>query len=279
MRKQEALQMRIVSTFSEHTNDTYLEFKRMENPEEIDFEAVTLSNREAWPTVVSQDNANKKIDYTNGPLWRFILGRVELPLNSGDSNEVLFEHVIFFKVHHAISDGESLYDFMTRQFLPVLSALLNGEDAENIVPFYSFPKPVEEFFMGQDELKAAVPWYKKIGADVYRWVSRKFKFQGALQYKFPDEIFPSGDEQDKKPRYVSKVFSKEITEAVILSAKNNGVKLHSVLLFAGVLAFCRTAKSAGVPIPNSLQQRWPIDLRSLQGIEHHNPLLISPTVV
>ena len=270
MHKQEALQMRIVSTFNEHTNETYLEFKPMKNPE-IDFEAVTLSTREAWPVVVSQDNAKKKFDYTNGPLWRCILGRIELPLQSGDSNdpnEVLYEHIIFVKILHAIADGVSGLDFINRQFLPVLSALLKGEDAVNIIPFRPFSKPVESFFLEQD----AVPWYIKLGADVFRWINRKFKFQGALQYKFPDEILPSADEQDNEPRYVSKVFSKEITDTIILSAKNNGAKLHCVLLFAGVLAFCRTAKSAGVPIPNSLQQMWPIDLRRYIGYRTPQPL-------
>ena len=423
-RKQEMLQMRIVPTLNEHGDVIDLQFQLREDPEDIDFEVVSLRSKDDWPVVVARENTTKQWDTANGPLCRFILGRVakepgvcteepgvhdeepgvcteepgvhdeepgvhdevpgvcteepgvhdEVPgvcteepgvhdeepgvcteepgvhdeepgvctEEPGVHDEVpgvcteepgvhddepgvcteepgvhdeepgvcteepvhveepgvynvepgfhdeepgvcseepgvqivhyQYEYVIFLKCHHSLTDGASSFSNVNHLIIPTLSALMNGNPIEGELPFCPLTKSVEELFLDQSRLKDPVPWIVRKMIDVYRWFNRNFRSEPQSLFKFPDENLSLDDNQDSESRYIQKIFNKELCNAVISSAKRNGVSVHSVLLFVGVLAFSRTAKAASVDIPPSLQQVWPVNLRKFLNNETLQPL-------
>ena len=305
-RKQEMLQMRIVPTLNEHGDVIDLQFQPREDPEDIDFEVVSLRSKDDWPVVVARENTTKQWDTANGPLCRFILGRVakepgvcteepgvhdeeprvctEEPAvhdkEPGVSNEepgveivhYQYEYVIFLKCHHSLTDGTSAFSAVNHLIIPTLSALMNGNPIEEELPFCPLTKSVEELFLDQSRLKDPVPWIVRKMIDVYRCFNRNFRSEPQSLFKFPDENLSHDDNQESESRYIQKIFNKELCDAVISSAKRNGVSVHSVLLFVGVLAFSRTAKAASVDIPPSLQQVWPVNLRKFLDNETLQPL-------
>lgn len=76
VRKQEALQMRIVSANAEREGALDFQFIPMDDPEAIDFETVDVQSKGIWPDIMSQDHMKNKFDCINGPLWKFIPGRI-----------------------------------------------------------------------------------------------------------------------------------------------------------------------------------------------------------
>ena len=361
-RKQEMLQMRIVPTLNEHGDAIDLQFQPREDPEDIDFEVVSLQSKDDWPVVVARENTTKQWDTANGPLCRFILGRVakepgvcteepgvhdeepgvcteepgvhdekpgvcteepgvhdevpgvcteepgvhdeepgvcteepgvhdeepgvcteepgvhdEVPgvCNEEPGDQIVhyqYEYVIFLKCHHSLTDGASSFSAVNHLIIPTLSSLMNGNPIEQELPLCPLTKSVEELFLDQNRLKDSVPWIVRKMIDAYRWFNRNFRSEPQSLFKFPDENLSHDDNQESESRYVQKIFSKELCDAVISSAKRNGVSVHSVLLFVGVLAFSRTAKAASVDIPPSLQQVWPVNLRKFLNNETLQPL-------
>ena len=254
VRKQEVLQMCIVPS---ENNADFL-FKPMDDQEKIDYESITLKNKNVWPVIISQDHDARKIDCLNGPLWRFIFCRVEETDKCADFPH---EYVVLIKLHHAICDGKSAFDMLYRQYLPILSALINGAAAENIIPFVPQTKSVEELFLTASKLANPLPWYIKFGVDLYRWKNRICKQPDKRRFMFPDEGTPVDEDLRSEPVCIPKVYDKEICDAVLRAAKSHGVTVHTVLLSAGAVAFRETADAAGIAIPETITQMWPIDLR------------------
>ena len=268
--KQESLQMRILPLSSKLKNSTSFKFQPMVDPFRIDFEVISMKNKDDWPNVIRNDHIINRIDTTNGPLWRFILGEVDKKENRKTS---LCEHeyVLLLKLHHSIGDGISASDLMCRQFLPILSALVNGRDTENMLPVLPQMKSVEGMFLPTDKLQEPIPWYIRAKLKLLRCKSWIFKQPETPLFKFSDENV-SSEEASQCLACVPKVFGQEISESVIKAAKTNCVTVHTVLLVAGAMAFSRTAKAAGIKLPESFQQMWPIDLRKYLDLGTPQPL-------
>ena len=267
---QEALQMRILPLDSKLDNPTEFKFQPMIDPYRIDFEVIHMKNTADWPNVISNDHRLNRIDTTNGPLWRFILGEID---RKETINASLHEHeyVLLLKMHHSISDGVSASDLMCRQFLPILSALANGREAENMFPILPQVKSQEEIFLSKEKQQSPIPWYLNVIANVLRWKNWLFKQPETPLFKFSDEKV-SSEESPQGQVCVPKVFRQEISESVTAAAKRNHVTVHSVLLVAGAMAFSRTAKAAGIKLPESFQQMWPINLRKYLDLGTPQPL-------
>lgn len=269
--KQEALHMRIMIHDERGKTAPEYQFALMEDPETLDFELVRIKSKDDWPDIIARDHKQNKIDYDNGPLWRFILCQVESGENisSGDH-----QYVFLFKISHVIADGKSVTDLFYRQFLPLLSAISNGHtaEAENMFPFIPQTKCVEEIFLSKKRFKNPVPWYFKLGMNVLRWKNRKFKPAETPAFMFSGDDLPSKVEPDDDRACVPRVFERNICEPVIKAAKQNGVTVHPVLLVAGAMALSRTAESANIKLPESFQQAWPIDLRGFLDYQTPQPL-------
>ena len=190
-----------------------------------------------------------------------------------EKNASLHEHeyVLLLKMHHSISDGLSASDLMCRQFLPILSTLANGREAENMFPILPHVKSQEEIFLSKEKQQSPIPWYLNVIANILRWKNWIFKQPETPLFKFSDEKL-SSEESPQGPVCVPKVFGQEISESVIKAAKTNSVTVHSVLLVAGAMALSRTAKAAGIKIPESFQQMWPINLRKFLDLGTPQPL-------
>ena len=260
---QEALQMRILPLDSKLDNPTEFKFQSMIDPYRIDFEVIHMKNTSDWPNDISNDHRLNRIDTTNGPLWRFILGEID--------RKEKHEYVLLLKMHHSISDGVSASDLMCRQFLPILSALANGREAKNMFPILPQVKSQEEIFLSKEKQQSPIPWYLTVIAYVLRWKNWLFKQPETPLFKISDEKV-SSEESPQGPVCVPKVFGQDISESVINAAKTNCVTVHTVLLVAGALAFSRTAKAAGIKLPESFQQMWPINLRKYLDLGTPQPL-------
>ena len=263
-RKQEVLQMRIVpdDDAPNYTHDFH--FELMDNPEQIDFSFVKIKTRPDWPTLATDDHEERKFDVVNGPLWRIILAKVERT----EDNEFPHEYVILFKFVHAIVDGLSVYDFVNQQFFTVLSALLNGGDAEESIPYSQQVKPIEELF---PESKQPFNFFTKMILYFLRLKNRKFKPSPLPDYRFPDEQTPK-KELTKDTLLVPIQFEKSLCDAVIVAAKAHAITVHSVLLCAGVIALSRVADDAGVKLPSLIRQIWPVSRRKDLCINTPGPL-------
>lgn len=266
VRKQEVLQMRIVHTDPVLETALHFRFTPMENLEKIDFESVTFKNKDDWPMYISTDHDERKIDIVNGPLWRIILGRVEV---ADDSEEFLYQYIILLKFVHTIVDGLSAFDLLNRQFLPILSALINGGDAENVIPFIHQTNSAGEIF---PQAKKSVSWCSKLEVDFLRWKNRTFKPAEYPVYMFTDEAPSLNAELTKEAPCIPKIFGEEICGPVIESARKHGVTVHCILLSAGAIALSRTAKLSGVKLPGSFTQMWPISLRKFLDFKSPQPL-------
>ena len=159
-RKQEALQMRILPLNPKQKNPTEFKFEPMVDPQKIDFEVISMSSKADWPNVISQFHVVKKIEHADGPLWRFILGQVDTKEKRNDT-EHANEYVLLFQFHHAIIDGKSASDLMCHQLLPILSAVANGHDAENMFPFVPQTKSLEGLFCVEGKIAEPSPMVRE----------------------------------------------------------------------------------------------------------------------
>ena len=276
VKRQEALQMCIIE------NETATRFQPMKSLDKINYEAVELCHQDKWEDVLMK---YKEMDWdlANGPLWRLVLGRIEgtnkakeSDRESGELNDTdifPFKHVFYISIQHTIADGLSLTNCFLYKYLPILSAVMKGEDAENVIPYIPLTKPVEEYVFEPSQLKNPVPWYRKLYFDALRMKNRTCKEKPVTTlYKFEDDILPSIAEPDNEPLYMGKASSRELTAAVILSAKRHRLSVHAVFLFANSLAMYRTAKAAGVSLPKSFKTFWPMDLRRFADFQELQPL-------
>ena len=264
VRKQEALQMCILPTDNNSQSTLQFRYVPMKIPEKIDFESTAIKSKEDWPTLTSKYHNEHKIDIVNGPLWRIILAHVA---EAEASFPEVHQYVILLKFIHTIVDGLSVFDLLTRQFLPILSAVINCENEENIVPFVLQTKSVEEFF---PQAKVSLPCCTKLRLDFLRWKHRTFNPDQCQVYMFPDETPSFTTKNPNEAPCIPKIFDEKICVSVIAAAKKHGVTVHGVLLSAGALALAKTAKQAAVKIPVSFVQTWPISLR--KHLDFHTPL-------
>ena len=241
----------------------------MEDTERIDFESKVIKTVNDWPTVIAKEQDIFPLDTVNGPLWRFILCRIE---ENEKQEGFAYKYVILLKFHHAIADGKSASDMLYGQYLPILSAVINKVDPENIIPFVSQTKCVEELFLMHTQLANPVPGYMKLLVDIYRWKNRVFGYLSKPMYRFAEEGDISQEENTQEPECIPRVFGVNVCGAVINAAKERGVNVHCVLLTAGVVALCRTAKTAGIEMPTIIKQAWPIDLRKFLDYKSPQPL-------
>ena len=158
---QEALQMRILPLDAKLNDPTELKFQPMVDPYRIDYEIIHMKSKDDWPNVISNDHIMNKINTTNGPLWRFILGQVDRKENRNTSL-CDHEYVLFLKMHHGICDGVSASDLMCRQFLPILSALMNEREAQHMFPVLPLLKSEEEMFLSKEKQQKPIPWYLNV---------------------------------------------------------------------------------------------------------------------
>ena len=280
VKKQEALQMCIIETHM-GDNESKIRFEPMKSLDKINYEAVKISHRKNWSDVLMQ-NRDQKWDFENGPLWRLILARIEDTSKgqevgkSDDTKMFPFKNIFYFTIQHTIADGLSIVDAFIFQFLPILSAIMKGEEAENVIPFFPLEKTIEEYVLEPGQLQYPVPWYRRLFLDAWRWVARTFTASAEVPvtlYKFEDDSLPTVDEPDKETLYILDLFSREFTDSIILSAKKHRVSLHAVFLFANSLAMCRTAKAAGVSLPKSFKTFWPMNLRKYANFQDRQPLV------
>ena len=266
VRKQEVLQMCIVPT--DQVSQPVLQFRfiPMKDPEKIDFESVTIKSKDDWPTLTSKFHNEHKIDIINGPLWRIILARV---VASDESLPLKHQYVILLKFIHTFVDGLSVFDLLNRQFLPTLSAVINGDDAENVIPFIPQTKSLEDMF---PQAHASLSRFTKLQFDFLRWKHRTFKSAQFPLYLFPDETPSFSTETAKEVPCIPKIFGEDICVPVIAAAKQLGVTVHCVLLTAGALALARTAKQADIKLPGTFVQAWPISLRKHLDFKTPMPL-------
>ena len=266
---QEAMQMRIVPLNPKQANTFKFKFVPMVDPHRIDFDIINMKTKDDWPIIINQDHVDNKLDHVNGPLWRFILGHVD-GKKTHHTDLHVHEYVLFLKIHHAIVDGVSASDLLYHQFLPILSAVVNGRDAEKMFQPIPQTQPLEQTFLSSSKLQNPLPWYFRLGARVLRWKNRTFKPFEVPTLRHPEEDDISIDEFSAI--CVPKIFGQEMSEKVIKMAKSNGVTVHSVLLVAGAMAFSRTAEEAGVKLPNQFRQFWPVDLRKRLDFATPQPL-------
>ena len=265
VRKQEVLQMRIVPSDHERDYSDLFRFEPMETPEQLDISTVSVKTKDDWADIVSDDHAENKIDVVNGPLWRIILVNVK---ETVIDEEFPYQYVILLKFIHTIVDGLSVFDFVNRQFLPILSTLLNGEIAEDIVPYIPQTRPIEELF---PEAQKPFSFFTNLQLNCLRWKNRVFKPNSLPDYKFPEECLPNKGSV-KETLLVPTILEKDICDAVILAAKTHAVTVHCVLLSAGTIALSRTAKQAGVKLPSVIRQTWPVSLRKHLDFQSPEPL-------
>lgn len=168
------------------------------------------------------------------------------------------QYVILLKFIHTFVDGLSVFDLLNRQFLPILSAVINGEDAENIIPFIPQTKSLEDMF---PQTHTSFSCFTKLQLDYLRWKHRTFKSAQFPLYMFPDETPSFSIQTAKEAPSIPKIFDKDICVSVIAAAKQHGVTVHCVLLSASALALAKTAKQADVKLPGTFVQAWPISLR------------------
>lgn len=179
------------------------------------------------------------------------------------------------KIHHSICDGKSTFDLLYQQYLPILSSLVNGMNAENIIPFVPQSKSAEELFSIPAQLKSPVLCYKRcLQSGLCCWKTRSHSSSDRQLYMFKDDVLPPEEDRGKEPYCVPKVFGKEICVPLMDAAKRHGVTIHCVLLQASALAFCRTAMAAGVTVPGSFTQHWAIDIRKHLKDKSPKPLAI-----
>ena len=73
------------------------------------------------------------------------------------------ECVFLFKFHHAIADGKSAFDMMYRQFIPILSAIISDEDADNVIPLFLR----KELLLTPRGIQSPFPGYVKLKLNFY----------------------------------------------------------------------------------------------------------------
>ena len=291
----EALQMGIIEQSSGDESGKELHLQPFRSPGAIQVEEITVRNKDDWTDIMMQYK-DKPWDYVNGPLWRFVLARMEsheseesknanirkednnaTQTETGKSGHDKFRHeyMFFFQISHLISDGVSFIDLTEQQFIPILSALAKGEHAEKMIPFIPLTNPAYHYLLEPEKLENLLPWYQKILIDAYRWINRTFRAKDETPlYMFGDEALPTVGDPGWKPLYMGTSFSRELSESVIRAAKRHRVSLHSVLLFANSVAFSRTALAAGVTLPRTFKQAWPVNLRKYTNFRTPQPLAL-----
>ena len=274
---QEALRMRIVPDEDEHLS---YRFMPMEDPTQLDMRITTLKRKNEWPTVVTEESKHY-LDCYNGPLWRVVMANVEeieaeedvLPCES-------HQHIIFVVLHHSISDGTSGFDLVYRQFLPILSALVNkGHYDDDSLPYMQLTKPTEELCGLKSERntsKTIIPWYKQLHLDVLRWKNRNIreKYVYMKKFCFPDEHERTISNILKEPLCKPVLFGREITSCIMEAAKLKRVSVHSIILGVSSVALCATSEEAGIILPKTIKHSWPVNLRRHLGLTSPQPMAL-----
>ena len=259
--RQEVLRMRIVP--SEPGSNLKFHFARMENWDEIELRLASLDSKDDWINIINEEQS-RKFDYENGPLWGIILATVpKIEANYS------FRYVIMLKMHHGICDAKSSFDALYRQFLPILSAVMNHGDPESIISEdIPLSKPCEEAF---DNVH--LPWYMKGGLTAYRWFNRTFRTSPEpCIFEYKEDPERTKEEILSDPGHYPFVFSPEVTSGVLKSAKQHGVTVHCVLLGVTSVALCATSVDAGINLQKNITQAWSIDVRKFLNWDFPQPL-------
>ena len=268
---QETLRMKIVPDENEHLS---YKFIPMEDPTQLNIRVTKLKSKSDWPAMVA-DQSLHQIDSYNGPLWKVVVANVET-IEEDDVHCKDHQNIVFLELHHAIGDGTSGFDVLYRQFLPILSALVNKGDADSLA-YMSLTKSTEELFglkRGKGTNKIIIPWRKKLALDLLRYKNRNEsnKYVYEKNFMFPDEPKRSFSDILREPICKPVLFSRDLTSCIIKAAKSKGVSVHSVLLGVSSIALCATSEEAGVELPESIRQTWAINLRKQLGLTSPHPL-------
>ena len=272
VKSQEMLQMKFEAIPDENFSFKYVPKEDINN---IDLQVKPVSSLDEWKKFC--ENSTDVLDLEKGQLWRvYYLPVAETNMKSELSNEF----VIVFLAHHAICDAVCIFDLLYRQFMPILSALINKTDATQVVPIIPVIEPNEVIFQGSKKDPQHLPWYIKLGLDLWRWKNRTFGGIASFpKFKYAEDKLPTVEElasnvpEGKLGASVyTLVFDNDLTSAVIKSAKSNGVTVHCVLLAVNSLALCDTAEEVGIALPKKINQGWPTDLRRYANIVSPHPL-------
>ena len=271
VKRQEMLQMKF-----EPVADETFSFKYVPNADlnKVDLQVKPISSLEEWKKFC--EHSTDTLDLENGQLWRVYYLPVE---ETNVESELSNEFVIVFVSHHAIVDAVSCFDLLYRQFMPILSALINKTNTTEVVPILPLLEPNEVIFQGTKKDPQHLPWYFKLGLDLLRWKNRQFGLTALPKLKYAGDKLLSADEmasyipEGKLGAFIyTLIFDKDLTSSVIKSAKSHGVTVQCVLLAVNSIALCATAEEAGVELPKRIRQGWPTDLRRYAEIGSPHPL-------
>ena len=238
----------------------------------VDFYLTQITKKSDWPQLLSDDNQTQ-MDCLNGPIWKVTMAHIEENSQTyGGKNPLKHQCLILLKMHHAIADAKSITDFMYLQFMPVLSAVTNNDPVNDLIPEVPLYKSTEELFARKPFHggRHKVPWLLSRLFDFIRWKNRTFQTSYNNQFFFPEEAKEESLSQLSPCQ--PKLFTKELSSSIFRAAKANGVTVHCVLLAVNSIALCKTAKAAGIELPNILKQSSPIDLRKYLNWKRPQPI-------
>ena len=256
--RQEALRMRIVH--SEPNNNFRFHFAPMEQWNEINVRLVSIKNKENWVNIVNEEG-EELFDCEKGPLWKITIGKV-------DRSESRDKYIVILKIHHAICDGKSAFDMLYRQYLPMLSAIVNKEDpgmviAEDI-PLHI---PCENSFENTH-----MPWYLRAAINAYRWYAKHFVTPPEHVYRYESDPKKTPEEIQAEPEFYPHIFNKDKTANIVEAAKTNGVSVHTVFISVCSIALSALCQEAGIKIAKNIHQGWTIDMRKFLDWKSPQPL-------
>ena len=209
-------------------------FEAMENPQSsLDFQRLDV-NSEEWLHAFEKQINGRPLDTERGPLWRVTLLKETAQL-SGDHKENIYKNTLLFTFHHVISDGLSIFEFLTK-IVEFMGLLYHGEP----IVVKSFPfRPVLEDTMqhligsGPSILErlstAAVFNLRKLGVAL---CSPKPRNPNLL--KFHSRM--SSHSVPQKTYVVPRSLTKEETIALIRCSKANTCTVHGAITAATHLA-------------------------------------------
>ena len=271
VQKQEILQMKFMNV-----PDNKFKFIRSDRVSDIDMEVKPLTFLTDWVHFCRK--SLDQIDIENGHLWKLFY----LPVDSErKETEFPFDFVLVFVSHHGIADATSVFDLLYRQFLPVLSALVNHSDTSDVLPFIPMLEPAEVIFKVNADIPDRLSLYDRLMKQVSSWKNRSFggiKARPLLKFKEDASLPPKEELRAKLPegKFSSTLnaffLNEDLTSSIITSAKRHTVTVQSILLAANSLALCKTSKLAGVTLPKKIVQLWPVDLRKYTQIKSPHPL-------
>ena len=220
VKRQEMLQMKF-----ESVADETFSFKYVPNEDlnKVDLQVKPISSLEEWKKFC--EHSTDTLDLENGQLWRVYYLPVEETNVESESNEF----VIVFVSHHAIVDAVSCFDMLYRQFMPILSAVINKTNETEVVTILPLLEPNEVIFQGTKKDPQHLPWYFKLGHDLLRWKNRQFGLTALPKLKYAGDKLLSADEMASYipegklgPFIYTLIFDKDLTFSVIKSAKSHG---------------------------------------------------------